>query len=308
MEFDLNKLPRTLAPIAGVNGALHERSYRRYAPKWWYLTCQHQAFRIFTEDTFPTEQDDYVIQTRTLSGCNERLLLVTSECLVCGKTLLEGRLRQGNGKETTVGIQYIRTKDKVTPAPKDISEKDLIEFYNREWEFKKDLLADFNKLTIAVAVAASVFFDTHPLVFYTFIVTCFIMIALYCASYIGQKQITKQYYGDSMLKIGPTYKASFDTASKYLQVIFGLGIVVVLCSMIRAERINLMNKKLDNTNEKTIPYNPPTKTRDTRPYNPAKIEPNTTTETTQIQPEKTQTPQIQPEKTQTPQTQPSKTK
>jgi len=293
MPFDLSKLPPTLSLVAGVNGATYERSYKRYTPRW-ALLCQHGAFTVAKEDTFPTEQNDCVIQRSTLPESADTLLLVTSRCLVCGRLLLEGRLRTPQGVETPVGVQYICTKDKSTPPLKDISEADLIEFYNREWEFKKDLLADFNKLTIAVAVAASVFFDTNPLVFYTFVGTCFIMIALYCAAYIGQKQISHQLYKESMLKIGPTYKASGDTAAKYLQVIFGIGIILVLGSMIRAERINLMNKRRDdpNTEERTIPYNPPSKTHDTRPYNPAKVEPKPNPQGPP--PEKTETPQTQP--------------
>jgi len=170
-----------------------------------------------------------------------------------------------------VGVQYVLAKDKYTPAPKDIPDEALREFYDREWEFRTTLLADFNKLTIAVAVAAAVFFDKYPSVFYAFIVTCFIMIALYAAAYLGQKDISKKYYRDAGKSLTPTYKSSFDVASKYLQVIFGVAIIVVLCVMIRAERMT--TKGGSNDLEKTRPYNPPTRTQDTRPYNPPKIEP-----------------------------------
>ena len=70
----------------------------------------------------------------------------------------------------------------------------------------------------------------------------------------------------------PTYKSGFDTVRKYLQVIFGVGIIVVLCLMIRAER-NLMNEPMNKpaTNDdlgKTRPYNPPTKTPNQAPAQP----------------------------------------
>jgi hypothetical protein len=273
MTFDLKKLPSTLAPSAGVNGALYERLYRRYKLKWYLPFCRHGAFKIFAEDTFPVDPsyENGALQTWTLKDCDERLLLVTSKCLVCGKVLLEGRLSKPDGSETPVGVLYVLAKDKFTTAPKDISDEALREFYDREWEFRTSLLADFNKLTIAVAVAAAVFFDKYPSVFYAFVVTCFVMIALYAATYIGQRQITKKYYRDAGKSLTPTYKSSFDLASKYLQVIFGVGIIVVLCLMIRAER---MTKQGDgNDLGKTRPYNPPTKVQDTRPYNPPKIEP-----------------------------------
>lgn len=170
-----------------------------------------------------------------------------------------------------MGVLYVLAKDKFTPAPKDIPDEALRAFYDREWEFRTTLLADFNKLTIAVAVAAAVFFDKYPSVFYSFIVTCFIMIALYVAAYAGQRQISKQYYRDAGKSLIPTYKSSFDSASKYLQAIFGVAIIVVLCLMIRAERMT--KSGANNDFEKTRPYNPPTKVQDTRPYNPPKIEP-----------------------------------
>jgi hypothetical protein len=108
-------------------------------------------------------------------------------------------------------------------------------------------------------------------VFYAFIITCFIMIALYAAAYLGQRDISKRYYRDAGKTLTPTYKSSFDAASKYLQAIFGVAIIVVLCLMIRAERITKPGGS--NDLEKTRPYNPPTKVQDTRPYNPPKIEP-----------------------------------
>jgi hypothetical protein len=295
MSFDFNNLPPTLALVGGVSGDTYERSYRRYTPRWYHL-CRHGASEVFIADPFPThpaEGESRVIQRLTQLGCDEDLLLVTSRCLVCGKALLTGRLRQPDGTETSVGVQYIRTKERFTPAPKDIPDETLDEFYVRAWEFKKDLLADFNKLTIAVAVAASVFFDTHPAVFYAFIVTCFIMIALYGASYLGQWQISKKLYRDAGRTLRPTYKTFFDTASLYLQGIFGVGIVVVLCLMVRAERTNLMKRHDDDLAQKTRSYNPPTKTQDTRPFNPPKVEPKTVPP-----PEKTQIPQTKPDKKQ----------
>ena len=274
MPFDLEKLPPTLAPWAGVNGALYERDYRRYESRWYLPLCRHGAFKIFAEDPFPVDssgEDGSVLQTWTQKDCDEQLLLVTSKCLVCGKVLLEGRLKKPDGSKTSTGVLYVLAKGKFTRAPKDISDEALREFYDREWEFRTSLLADFNKLTIAVAVAAAVFFDKYPSVFYAFIVACFVMIALYAATYIGQRQITKQYYRDAGKSLIPTYKSSFDDASKYLQVIFGVAIIVVLCFMIRAERMT--KQGANNDLEKTRPYNPPTKTEDTRPYNPPKIEP-----------------------------------
>jgi len=274
MPFDLGKLPATLTPWAGVNGALYQRLYRRYKLRWYLPFCRHGAFKVFAEDPFPVDPtggEGNVLQTWTLKDCDEQLLLVTSKCLICGKVLLVGRLRKPDGCDTPVGVLYVLAKDKFTPAPKDIPDEALRAFYDREWEFRTTLLADFNKLTIAVAVAAAVFFDRYPSVFYSFIVTCFIMIALYVAAYVGQKQISKQYYRDAGKSLIPTYKSSFDSASKYLQAIFGVAIIVVLCLMIRAERMT--KPGANNDLEKTRPYNPPTKTEDTRPYNPPKIEP-----------------------------------
>jgi hypothetical protein len=189
MPFDLEKLPPTLTPWAGVNGALYERLYRRHKSKWYSPFCSHAAFKLFAEDPFPVDpsgEECSVLQTWTLKDCDEQLLLLTSKCLVCGKVLLEGRLRKPDGSETPVGVLYVLAKDKCTPAPKDIPDEALRDFYDREWEFRTTLLADFNKLTIAVAVAAAVFFDKYPSVFYAFIFTCFIMIALYVAAYVGK--------------------------------------------------------------------------------------------------------------------------
>jgi hypothetical protein len=103
-----------------------------------------------------------------------------------------------------------------------------------------------------VAVAAAVSFDKYPSVFYAFIVTCFIMIALYAAAYFAQRDISKKYYRDAGKSLTPTYKSSFDAASKYLQAIFGVAIIVVLCLMIRAERMTkpavaTISKELDLT-------------------------------------------------------------
>jgi hypothetical protein len=278
MPFDLSKLHETLAPWAGVNGDLYERHYRRYRPKWFLPVCRHGAFKRFAEDPFPTDPsgapDSGILQTWTLPNCDEYLVLITSKCLVCGKVLLEGRLvNPNNNGETSVGILYVRTKDKFTPRPKDIPEKDLLEFYKTDWEFRTTLLADFNKLTIAVAVAAAVFFDKYPSVFYSFIVACFLMILLYPAAYIGQQQIAKKYYKDAGKNLTPTYKSGFDTAAKYLQVIFGAAIVVVLCLMIRAERLvtNEPLQKPAGTNDdlgRTRPFNPPKQTPTQAPAQP----------------------------------------
>jgi hypothetical protein len=199
--------------------------------------------------------------------------------------LLEGLIRKPDGTHSSSGILYVLRKMKLTPAPKDIPEEDLRHFYEREWEFKKDLLADFNKLTIAVAVAASMFFDNYPSVFYIFVTTCFVMIALYAFSYLGQADISKQYYKDSAIKLGPTYKSAYDATARILQFAFGIGIIVVLCSMIRAERLNLMSKKHeDDRGQKTMsydsprqnqidPYKGPTSPQPTVPYNPPKTVP-----------------------------------
>jgi len=212
----------------------------------------------------------YVFQRWTWKDSDEELLLVTSKCLICGKFLLEGRLKKLGESETSLGTLYVLTKDKFNPAPKDIPDSDLHKFYEREWEFITTLLADFNKLTIAVAVAAAVFFDKYPSVFYSFIVTCFIMIALYAAAYLGQREISRKYYRDAGKTFTPTYKSTFDTASRFLQVIFGVAIVVVLCLMVRAER-NLMSKQESNDHlERTRPYNPPSS-------NPPVVQPKTPT-------------------------------
>ena len=273
MPFDLEKLPRNLTPSAAVNGALYERRYRRYKLRWYSPFCHHGAFRVFADDPFPTDPagEGNLFQTWQQKDCDEQLLLMTSKCLICGKVLLEGRLKRPDGSKSTLGILYVLARDKFTPAPKDIPDEALREFYDREWEFRTTLLADFNKLTIAVAVAAAAFFDKYPSVFYAFILTCFIMMALYAAAYIGQRQISKQYYRDAGKSLKPAYKSSFDTASKYLQVIFGVAIIVVLCLMIRAEHMTMQGDSKDL--EKTRPYNPPTRTQDTRPYSPPKIEP-----------------------------------
>jgi hypothetical protein len=275
MPFDITKLPLILNPQAGVNGDLYERIYKRHQPKWYSPFCRHGAFTIYSGDTFPmdpTGQQTYVFQRWTMHGSDDELLLVTSACLVCGKFLLEGRLKKPDGSETSLGALYVLTKDKLTVAPKGTPESELLDFYKTEWEFINTLLADFNKLTIAVAVAAAVFFDKYPSVFYAFIATCFIMLALYGASYFGQKEISRKFYAAAGRRLTPTFSSGIDTASKRLQVIFGIGIVVVLCLMIRAER-DIMSKERKNSNlEETRPYNP-AKTQDTRPFNPAKIKP-----------------------------------
>ena len=80
-------------------------------------------------------------------------------------------------------------------------------------EFRTTLLADFNKLTIACGLrGSSSRFSRIPTVFYAFIVTCFIMIALYAAAYLGQKDISKKYYRDAGKSLTPTYKSSFDVS------------------------------------------------------------------------------------------------
>ena len=97
MPFDLEKLPPTLAPWAGVNGALYERLYRRHKPKWYFPFCRHGAFKRFAEDPFPVDpsgEEGGVLQTWTLKDCDEQLLLITSRCLVCGKVLLEGATKE----------------------------------------------------------------------------------------------------------------------------------------------------------------------------------------------------------------------
>ena len=192
--FDLSKLPETLEPVAGVNGALYERFYRRFEPKWYSPFCRHGAFTIYVEDPFPvdpTDEESHIFQVWTLKDSADQLLLISSKCLVCEKKLLEGRLKGPDGNVTSVGALYILAKDKSTPPIKDIPDEILLQFYEREWEFITSLLADFNKLTIAIAVAAAVFFDKFASVFYTFIVACFILIALYVVSYAAQKQITQ---------------------------------------------------------------------------------------------------------------------
>jgi hypothetical protein len=275
MPFDLTKLPPTLEPSTSVNGDLRERFYRRYQPRWYSPFCRHGAFRVYTEDTFPTDPagGEGVFQRWTWKDSDDELILMTSKCLVCERVLLVGRLNTANKSGISLGALYVLRKNKFTPRPKDIPDKDLREFYDREWEFISSLLADFNKLTIAVAVAASVFFDKYPSVFYAFIVACFIMIALYAASYAAQRQISRKYYRDAGKSLTPAYKSIFATVSKCLQVTFGIAIVVVLCLMIRAERNSLMKKSEGNNSaEKTIPYNPPdnaaTRTQDTLPYIP----------------------------------------
>jgi hypothetical protein len=270
MPFEITKLRLTLSPIAAVNGALLERVYRRHRPKWYSPFCRHGAFTLYDDDPFPTDPaEDHAIQYQTFADSGERFLLFTSRCLVCDKVLLEGRLRKPDGSETSLGTLYVLVKDKFTPAAKDIPDEALRKFYDREWEFITTLLADFNKLTIAVAVAAAVFFDKYPSVFYAFIVACFIMILLYVFAYLGQRHISRQYYRDAGKSMTPTYKSGFDTAGKYLQVIFGAAIVVVLCLMIRAER-NLMNSKPTGNDDlgKTRPYNPPTKSPNQAPAPP----------------------------------------
>jgi len=278
MPFDLTKLPPTLQPSASVNGDSRERLYRRYRTRWYSPFCRHGASRIYIEDTFPTDPEggEGVFQRWTWKDSDDQLFLMTSKCLVCGKVLLVGRLRTANESGISLGALYVLSKNKFPPRPKDIPDKDLREFYDREWEFITSLLADFNKLTIAVAVAASVFFDKYPSVFYAFIVACFIMIALYAASYAAQRQISRKYYRDAGKSLSPAYKSILATASKCLQVAFGIAIVVVLCLMVRAERNNLMKKPEGNNDAgKTIPYNPPssapTHVHDTLPYIPPRI-------------------------------------
>ena len=259
MPFDITKLAPTLRPIASVNGALYERVYRRYRLKRYVpFFCRHDAFKLFADDPFPTDPaEDHAIEYQTFVDSGERFLLITSKCLICDKILLEGRLRNSAGSEDSLGTLYVCVKDQFTPAPKDIPDAELRDFYVKEWDFIKTLLADFNKLTIAVAVAAAVFFDTYPSVFYAFIVTCFIMIALYIASYFGQRSISRQYYRAAGKTMVGTYKSLFDEASKYLQGAFVVAVIVVLCLMIRAER-NLMNKPIGTDDlGKTRPYNPP---------------------------------------------------
>lgn len=275
MPFDLKKLDRDFKLQAGVNGAFHERAYRLRKPKWYSLLCQHGAYRTFAEDKFPSHPavGNNVLKIESQENSDEELWLVSSKCLVCSKVLLEGRIKKADGTPTSCGALYALTKDTFLPAPKDISEEALLEFYNREWEFRTDLLADFNKLTIAIAVAASVFFDKYPSVFYTFIVSCFILIALYAAAYLAQQQITRRYYRDAGRTLAPAYKTSFDDAAKYLQFIFGVAIVAVLCVMIRAERMSMTKPDQDDLTQKTRAYNPPTKTQDTRPYIPPVVVP-----------------------------------
>jgi hypothetical protein len=260
MPFDITKLRLTLSPIASVNGALYERVYRRYRPKWYVPFCRHGAFTLYDDDPFPTDPaEDHAIQYQDFADSGERFLLLTNKCLVCDQALLEGRLRKPNGSESSLGTLYVLAKDKFTPAPKDIPDAELRDFYVKEWDFIKTLLADFNKLTIAVAVAAAVFFDKYPSVFYAFIVMCFTMIALYIASYYGQRSISRQYYRAAGKTMVGTYRSWFDEASKYLQVVFAVAVIVVLCLMVRAER-NMLNRPTGNDDlGKTRPYNPPTK-------------------------------------------------
>lgn len=114
MPFDLEKLPRNLTPWAGVNGALYERLYRRHKSKWYSPFCRHGAFKVFAEDPFPIDpsgEEGSVLQTWTLKECDEQLLLVTSKCLVCGKVLLEGRLRKPDGSENAGGCS-IRSRQR----------------------------------------------------------------------------------------------------------------------------------------------------------------------------------------------------
>jgi len=178
-----------------------------------------------------------------------------------------------NHSGVTVGILYVLKKNKFTPRPKNIPDEVLNEFYKTDWEFRTTLLADFNKLTVAVAVAAAVFFDKYPSVFYAFIVACFIMIALYPAAYFAQQQIAKKFYQDAGKTLTPTYKSTWDAVAKCLQIIFGAAIVVVLCLMIRAEG-HVMSEPLQKpagTNDdlgKTRPFNPPKQTPAQAPAKP----------------------------------------
>jgi hypothetical protein len=300
MPFDPLELPQTLEPVAAVNGALYERLYRRYREKWYSLFCRHRAFKVYADDPFPTDpagEESGVFQIWMLKNSTDRLLLITSKCLVCHDILLEGRLQKPDGSVTSVGTLYVLGKDKSRPPIKDIPEEILLKFYEKEWEFITSLLADFNKLTIAIAVAAAVFFEKFPSVFYTFVAACFILIALYAASYIAQKQIARKYYRDAGKTLKPAYRSFFDSASLLLQGIFAIAIVVVLCAMIRAERISMRKVEENSGVEKTRPYNPATQTQDTRPFIPPRVEPNNPAQTPQIQPEKSQTPQTPPQKT-----------
>jgi hypothetical protein len=282
MPFDLSKLPETLAPSGGINGDYYERLYQRYRPKWFLPVCGHMAFKRYAEDPFPidpsTPADSGTLQTWTLKTSNEYLVLITSKCLVCGKALLEGRLVDpaNNNSETPVGILYVLKKDKFKKHPKDIPDDVLNDFYKTDWEFRTTLLADFNKLTIAVAVAAAVFFEKYPSVFYAFIVACFIMIALYPAAYLAQRQIAKKLYEDAGKILTPSYKSWWDVVAQCLQIIFGAAIVVVLCLMIRAER-QMTNEPLQKpagTNDdlgRTRPFNPPKQTPSQAPAKPQQV-------------------------------------
>jgi hypothetical protein len=133
MPFDLEKLLPTLATWAGENGSLYERVYRRHKTRWYSPSCRHGAFKVYAEDPFPTDPagGENVLQIWTEKDSDEQLLLVTSKCLVCGKVLLEGRLKTPDGNETSVGILYILAKNKFTPAPKEVSDAALREFYDR---------------------------------------------------------------------------------------------------------------------------------------------------------------------------------
>ncbi len=261
MPFDLNKLPSTIELRPTENGALYERRYRRYREQWYSpFSCRHKALSVFAEDLFPADPsgtESNVLQTRRSPESDDALLLMTSKCLVCCKAVLDGRLRSPDGSLASAGVLYILTRNEFTAAPRDISNEELLKFHEKAWKFQETLLADFNKLTIAIAVAAVGFFDKFPLVFYVFMGACFVLIALYVASYIGQDQISKKFFQSAGKRMIREQKSVADEAARYLQILFGITIVVMLCLMISAER-KIFDERRQPQNQSVEP--PGTKT------------------------------------------------
>jgi hypothetical protein len=165
----------------------------------------------------------------TLKDSTDQVLLISSECLVYDKKLLEGRLKRPDGNETSVGAIYVLIKDKSTPPIKDIPDEVLLQFYEKEWEFITSLLADFNKLTIAIAVAAAVFFDRFASEFYS-LYCCLLRFdcAVRCLIHVAEANQSK-IYRDAGKTLAPTYKTFLYKASSLLQGLFAIAIVVVLC-------------------------------------------------------------------------------
>jgi hypothetical protein len=213
-------IPVSLKQSVNSSDGIMNRQWVRHRHQPWYsLRCRHDADTPF-DDVWNNDGID-----RLQFPGHPAILLVTRKCLVCGRLLLEGRDQTGE----SYGILYVLKKHKYFPMPRLAStpDQDVREFYYKSWEFRVQTLDTFNKLAIPVAVGSAVLFD-HLYVFWAFLISCGVMVALYTATYLAQVDIERQYYRDVGRKMSPTYTSVFDWASKILQILFIITLVIVL--------------------------------------------------------------------------------